>query len=225
MKNFALIFAFAASVVPALALPTVDDSDIKPPYPMGQVGWVGRLSKDGPKETIWADTLEDVDAIVKAKKPGLSIFDGSMDAFNNAIVSERSVTEGHSPGLQKRGGRICNNFGQVGATSVNDGIGHLRGVNAGCSVAARQCIRTTCNGGAAIVLCNDNYNAITIPCGDVANMAQDINQNCMWAPSSSCTLFGCNPAVYVVSGQQFADGGYNVIVGTCDAFSAGGQPV
>lgn len=39
---------------------------------------------------------------------------------------------------------------------------------------ARQCIRTTCNGGGAIVLCNDNYNAITIPCGNVANMAQDI---------------------------------------------------
>lgn len=56
-------------------------------------------------------------------------------------------------------------------------------------------------------------------------MAQDIVRNCMWAPSSSCTLFGCNPSVYVVSGQQFADGGYNVIVGRCAAFSAGGQPV
>ncbi|KAJ5354383.1 uncharacterized protein N7496_012816 [Penicillium cataractarum] len=222
MKNFALIFAFAASVVPALARPAVDDSDIKPPYPMGQVGWVGRLSKDGPTETIWADDLDDVDVIVQAKKPGFSIFDGSLDAFNNAIVSERSVTEGR---LEKRE-RYCNNFGQVGATSVNDGIEHLRGVTAGCSVAARQCIRTTCNGGAAIVLCNDNYNAITIPCGTVATMAQDINRNCMWAPSASCTLFGCNASVYVVSGQEFADtGGYNVIVGTCGAFSASGQSV
>ncbi|KAF7184339.1 hypothetical protein CNMCM7691_005091 [Aspergillus felis] len=224
MKNFALIFAFAASVVPALALPTVDDSDIKPPYPMGQVGWVGRLSKDGPTETIWADSLEDVDAVVKAKKPGLSIFDGSMDAFNNAIVSERSVTEIHSRGLEKRE-RYCNNFGQVSAMAVNDGISHLRGVNAGCSVAARQCIRTTCDGGAAIVLCNNNYNAITVPCGDIANMAQDINRNCMWAPSESCSLFGCNPPIYEVSGQEFADGGYNVIIGNCYAFSAGGQPV
>lgn len=119
----------------------------------------------------------------------------------------------------------CNNFGQVYASNVNDGIAHLRGVSAGCSVAARQCIRTTCDGGAAIVLCNDNYNGITVPCGDIANMAQDINQSCMWSPSESCTPFGCNPPVYVVSGQEFAGGGYNVIVGECGSFSAGGQPV
>ncbi|KAM0334552.1 hypothetical protein ACHAQA_001582 [Verticillium albo-atrum] len=185
------------------------------PWPMGLLTWTGPVTEGGPEVSYEGVDIEDIDRQIGADHPGLSLFDNSMSfAADDSVtgVEQRSLVR-----RQDRYDQLCGQqrFGSVVVWEIDNGIRHLRSVGR-CGVQPRQCIRTTCNDRSAIVFCNDNTYAIDMACSHIANMANDSIARCYH-----------NPFMPIIPGtQRFnANQGYNVILGECSFFSAGGQPV
>ncbi|KXJ86601.1 hypothetical protein Micbo1qcDRAFT_209014 [Microdochium bolleyi] len=192
------------------------------PLPFAQMEWRGQLEQGGPEITIAGESLEHIDYLAQKEHDGLSIFNMSDNAAAEALAVRSRLT--------RRNPSCHDGFGIADTGDINSGINHLRSVSR-CRVRARHCVRTTCNNRSAIVLCNDRYSDLDIPCNTVADMAASIRQSCWqfeFCPIN-CNRPGCAPhncPKSKVSGQQFSgDRGFNVILSLCSRFSSGGQPV
>ncbi|KAF5009150.1 hypothetical protein FDECE_4594 [Fusarium decemcellulare] len=201
--------------------------DDKLPLPLGQVGWEGRVTPDGPIEEYWGDDFDEIEAKIQKDHPGFSIYSD----IDPELLEPTSADESESPAvavtrtLEKRNLNCQARFGTVNPFNVNGGINNLRRITAGCKARARHCIRTQCVGDAGIGLCNDNHHDINIPCPRIADMATEIRGGC-YRSDVCCRPAprGCEECNARTSGQKF-DGNHNVIVGACSFFAPGERPV
>ncbi|KXJ86602.1 hypothetical protein Micbo1qcDRAFT_179856 [Microdochium bolleyi] len=237
MKAVAVLSGLLAvtSVVAGGFTETFDNGEtVEFPYAFGEMEWTGQLEEGGPEVTIAGESLEQIDAIAKAEHNGTSIFDDSVsfdDDFDEFTGTPTTTTEplAARSALRRRDSPKCiKNYGSVLATSITEGVKHLRGVSR-CRAKKRQCIRTTCNKQAAIVLCNDRYSDLDMSCATVADYAVSIRQKCFqFGPCQNvCSPGGCKMCTQggKISGQRFSPDGWNVLVSHCNKYSSSGQPV
>ncbi|KAJ6258243.1 hypothetical protein Dda_7162 [Drechslerella dactyloides] len=90
-------------------------------------------------------------------------------------------------------------------TIATEGIPYLRNLGGtNCHAPPRFCQRVSCSGGSGIFLCNDNNNDVNIRCETIGEGAARIFNACN---GNSTPYF---------KGQQFAAGGWNVVVRASD---------
>ncbi|KAK0615287.1 hypothetical protein B0T17DRAFT_511058 [Bombardia bombarda] len=100
---------------------------------------------------------------------------------------------------------LCGLFTTANKDSVKDLLNDLSGRSSSCDTPAKTCRRHACKNKSGVFVCNDTNQQISLNCKTtVAYYAQNSLDLC------------CTGGDTAVSGQQFSDGNFNVIVAAAD---------
>ncbi|KAL7910617.1 hypothetical protein GGI35DRAFT_449217 [Trichoderma velutinum] len=228
MKPFS-VYAILLGVVSAAAVSSRTGADMEA-MAWAPLVWTGPVKVGGGNVTLSGTAKEiynqiiainpDYDSQLGVKNP--------REANDTVHVRRHGIDPDNPINLDSR---ICGIFQETNQDWAFEGIDYLYSIgNGGCSAPAGRggCVRTACNSGAGIFLCNDHPEPITVPCKFVADNALGLNIHCVRdkyvpgpAGSGNIGLW-----FHYVRGQIFSfDGSWNVIISSSDCSrSAAGGP-